>query len=508
MDPGTLTVTARYPNSLATQSSTISFTVTWPASASGSPAVIPAGNPLTAIYRAPCPAGDSVRAQFAPLGTGLASGMTTPPQTCTGTDATFIVAGMKASTTYVIIPQNSQGTAIAGQVTFTTGAIPASVLPLLPTVTPSGPTTAPEQVFLESYISPNILPVAYDAGGNVIWYNYPPALGGIDQLMRALPGGYLILAQQNGVIQEIDLLGNVLRETNITRVGEQLTGAPWNIVVPGTSRVADFDHEGFPLPDGSIATISIIENLANQGDGIVDVLGSAIVVLGTNWQVTWAWNPFTHLDITRKATLNDTCASFQVGCPLLELVPAGTQANDWMHANAVSTTSDGNLLLSIRDQDWVVKIDYAGGTGDILWRFGADGDFTATGDPSEPVLFPSHQHDASLSGTTLMLFDNANATNGELGGSRGEVWTINETAKTAKLNTDARMNTYSSVVGSARTLMNGNLYFLSGFINGTYSQSIEFTNNSPYATPAVTFTASSPSYRSFRMTDLYSPENP
>ena len=34
-------------------------------------------------------------------------------------------------------------------------------------------------------------------------------------------------------------------------------------------------------------------------------------------------------------------------------------------------------LLSMRHQDWVVKIDYrnGGGNGDILWRMGVDGDF-------------------------------------------------------------------------------------------------------------------------------------
>jgi arylsulfate sulfotransferase len=507
---GTVTVTTLDPSTQATQSATANFSVTWPASAPGSPAVIPAGNPLTAIYRSPCPSGHMVRAQFAPIGTLPQNGMSTPYFSCTGANASFIIAGMRASTSYTIAPQDSQGTALGGAVTFTTGAIPAAVLPILPTLTPSGTSTAPESVFLESFIEPYIIPVAYDAGGNVIWYNYPPAPGGINQLMRSFTGGTLVLAQQNGLIQQIDLLGNILRETNISRVGEQLAAAPWNIGTPGVSRIADFNHDAFELSDGSIATLCIIEELADQGDGkgTVDVLGDAIVVLNQNWQVSWAWNGFSHLDITRKATLNDTCSSYEVGCPLLTLVSPGTEANDWMHANALTTTGDGNLLLSIRNQDWIVKIDYAGGTGNILWHFGVGGDFTATGDPSEPVLFPSHQHDASLAGTKLMLFDNANATFASLGGSRGEVWTINEAALSAQLVTDARMNQYSSVVGSARTLQNGNLYFEAGFIDGTYSQSIEFNSNAPYASPLVTFTSNAPSYRGFRMTDLYSPESP
>jgi hypothetical protein len=434
--------------------------------------------------------------------------METPWQTCSSANATFIIAGMKASTAYAIATVDQQTAITGNQAIFTTGAIPNSVASLLPTLTPSGASTAPEKVFLESFIGTNILPVAYDSSGNVIWYNEPPALGGINQLMRPLPGGTMILAQQDGVIQQIDLLGNVLRETNITRVSEQIAASPWSELINLSSRVADFNHDGFQLPDGSIATLSIIERLADQGDGngVVDVLGTAILVLNPQWQVSWVWDPFTHLDITRKATLNDTCASYQVGCPLLTLVPPGTEANDWMHANALTTTDDGNLLLSIRDQDWVVKIDYAGKTGSILWHFGTGGDFTASGDASEPVLFPSHQHDASLSGSTLMMFDNSNATWQSFGGSRGLVWTLNETAMTANLAVDARMGTFSGIVGSARTLLNGNLYFLSGYANnGAYSQSIEFSNTAPYATPVLTFTSSSPAYRSFRMTDLYTP---
>jgi hypothetical protein len=38
---------------------------------------------------------------------------------------------------------------------------------------------------------------------------------------------------------------------------------------------------------------------------------------------------------------------------------------------------DGNLILSVRHQDWVIKIDYRGGSGDghMIWRLGQNGDF-------------------------------------------------------------------------------------------------------------------------------------
>ncbi len=40
---------------------------------------------------------------------------------------------------------------------------------------------------------------------------------------------------------------------------------------------------------------------------------------------------------------------------------------------------DGNLIISIRHQNWLVKIDYnnGAGAGDILWHLGYQGDFAS-----------------------------------------------------------------------------------------------------------------------------------
>ena len=45
---------------------------------------------------------------------------------------------------------------------------------------------------------------------------------------------------------------------------------------------------------------------------------------------------------------------------------------DWTHTNAVIySKDDGNLIISIRHQNWLVKIDYnnGAGAGDILWSW-------------------------------------------------------------------------------------------------------------------------------------------
>ena len=77
----------------------------------------------------------------------------------------------------------------------------------------------------------------------------------------------------------------------------------------------------------------------------------------TNLQPVWAWNEFNHLDPNRHPYLFP----------------------DWTHTNAVLySPDDGNILVSMRHQNWVVKVDYQDGKGSgaILWQLGEGGDFT------------------------------------------------------------------------------------------------------------------------------------
>ena len=87
------------------------------------------------------------------------------------------------------------------------------------------------------------------------------------------------------------------------------------------------------------------------------------------------WDSFDHLDNSRQAILGETCAAGNAGCAPWYLAPV---ANDWLHGNALQLTPDGNILYSMRNQDWVIKIDYenGSGSGNILWHLGNAGDFS------------------------------------------------------------------------------------------------------------------------------------
>src|SRR5262249_35059228 len=139
---------------------------------------------------------------------------------------------------------------------------------------------------------------------------------------------------------------------------------------------------------------------------------------------------------------------------------------DWTHANSVAwSPADGNLIVSLRSQDWVLKIDYANGTGDghVIWRLGPGGDFklNATG----PSPWFTHQHDVRyINATTLLVFDDGNVRQSKdpHAQSRGQELILDEKTMVATLVVNARLGDYAFALGSAQMLPNGNLDFDSG----------------------------------------------
>ena len=187
------------------------------------------------------------------------------------------------------------------------------------------------------------------------------------------------------------------------------------------------------------------------------------------------------------------------------------QANDWLHGNSVELTPDGNLLYSIRHQDWVIKIAYANGlgNGDIIWRLGNEGDFQI--DSTDPNPWFSHQHDAQYEAghsATITLFDDGDVRRAASSSahSRGQVLQLDEQNHIATLVLNADLGDYSSALGSAQQLPNGNYHFDQGYLQpSNTSQAIEVD---PSGNRVFTLQLNSPAYRSFRLTDLYTPYDP
>jgi hypothetical protein len=520
-------VTARNNATQATAQATVGFQFTSRVSG-GSPVVNATSNPLVALFSAPsCATGSFMRVRFLRQGTvGIADATgwlpCAPPASMN-----FYVAGMRANSSYNMHAETLSGLA------FTQGPIVAfkTVKPSIKfpsvrfPVPPSVQDSFGENVLLVSPLSLGTFPTAFDLSGYPIWYYQDPS-GAIPVLTRPIMGGTILLitagTDSNGrtglltVLREIDLAGNILRETNTARVSEQLVAMGQTSSCQSDSTqclVGAFHHEAIRLPNGHTMVMADAEKIftdGTQGSSVansIDIIGDIIIDLDTNWQVAWLWNSFDHLDVNRAAVLGETCLKVQFGCPPLFLAD---QANDWLHGNAIDYVSDGSLLLSMRHQDWVVKIDYnnGAGTGDVLWRLGLGGDFTINS--SDPYPWFSHQHDAGFEqyGTsTLSMFDNGNTrrTLFSTAHSRGYVLQVDQTNMTVTPTLLADLGGYSLAYGSASRLLNGNYHFLSGILQpGLFNQSDEVL---PNGSIGLTAQISEMAYRSFRMPSLYNPPN-
>ena len=204
--------------------------------------------------------------------------------------------------------------------------------------------------------------VVTDLAGNVLWAYRPTLPGGPGpNPIKLLPNGHFLISYSGFrpmasilLMQEVDLGGNVIWQMTAAQLNQALaaaTCAGCNITVIGAH------HDFVMLPNGHLILLASIPQVVSgttvAGDVLIDV-GD----MDTNLvpRPVWLWNEFDHLDITRQPYL----------------YPAGRTPMQSLFAD------DGNLIISIRHQNWLVKIDYSNGTGtgDILWHLGYQGDFT------------------------------------------------------------------------------------------------------------------------------------
>lgn len=474
--------------------------------------VTPTSNPLVALYSVPPSSAGTVFVQFAVAGDHPNWRNTDARPLVPGTSTNVFVAGMLPATTYQMRHVFDDGTGSA-PVPFTTGGIPAAVsIPAFTVPQPPGAGSDPDQdmVFHQRIrATPNTPPlIATDLSGRVTWYSdfsqsgFSLAKSG----QSLVPGGTLLL---NGVdrytpvptapnvLREIDLAGNPVRETNLGALNAQLAALDHE-------PVHAFHHDVQRLADGTTVALAYTERTINVNGTPTNYVGEMVVVLDSDFQVKWAWDAFDHLDVTRGPVLGEIT---QPGSPEPTAAVPVLPAVDWLHVNAVALSpADGNLILSVRHQDWVVKIDYRHGAGDghVVWRLGQGGDFTTAS--ADPNPWFSHQHNAHyVDDHTLVLFDNGNTRRATdpAANSRGQVWELDETSMTATPLLNADLGNYSFRLGGAQRLSNGNYSFMSGSQGAPpneFAQSIEVR---PDGTPSYVLQFASPEYRSYRVRTLY-----
>ena len=367
-------------------------------------------NPQVAIYVFQAQKPGTAKVEF---GTTTAYGLETAPVTLPGggVPIRIFVAGMRGNTLYHMraVATYSDGTTETDtDHTFMTGAYPA--LPTKVTAATSPGQTPQPGIELINGLSAPAEIMATDLSGNVIWAYIPPSpipapstiqapklLPNGDFIFLITPGSSLPILNPSAItaatldeIREINLAGATVQELTLAQLNQELSAANYNLTL------LTLHHEVTPLPNGHVLVLgSTIKNVILTGQTTpTNVLGDVVVDLDQNMEPVWVWNEFDHLDVNRQPW----------------------NFPDWTHSNAVVySKDDGNILVSIRHQNWVVKVDYnnGAGTGNIIWRLGEGGDFTLKGgvDPTD-WFYAQHGPSFTTANTTgifgLTLMDNGN----------------------------------------------------------------------------------------------------
>ena len=460
----------------------------------GSSAVVsPMANPLVALYSAPPSPGASMYVQFAKQGPTLSWQNTSPLPIVPGESTNFIVAGMLPGTTY-LMRDVLDNASVSAPVAFTTGSLPPNLsFPTFTVVQPpaAGTDLSQSEIFHAGLPgASSVDTLATDLNGNLNWY-YDPVANGFPGYATSLePGGTVMMLGSHAVglaggddtLRQVDLAGDTLRETNIRAINARM-------VAMHQPQIIDFDHEAKLLPNGDTVVLASNQKIVNHKGKPTKFVGNMVIVLDPNFQPVWVWNSFKWLNTNRLGTDH----------------PIPT---DWLHGNSVSwSPSDGDLVVSLRTQDWAIKINYANGTGNgrVVWKLGAEGNFQAIANTPDPWF--SHQHDVHyVNDTTLLVFDDGNTrqASNPSANSRGQEWILNEQNMTATLVVNADMGNYSSFLGSSQLLPNGNLAFTSGALTSggkPAGQSIEVL---PNGTRIYVIQMSANEYRSYFQSSLYS----
>ena len=334
------------------------------------------GNPQVAQYSLYLPAPGKMSVEF---GTTTNYGLNTwqvPTPSANGGDVQVYVAGMLGQTLYHMRAQvtlNNGATYNDADHTCTTGTPPVTS-PV--SVTTTGGAVPQPGIEMWNTILPTSDGQAFatNLNGKVIWtYSYSHSSNDYIQGIQLLPNGNLLMvisylssittAQSPSTIneiREIDLAGNTVNSLDMTTLNEKLAAGNFRDAEGNLYQLGSFHHAVLPLPNGHLVLLATyVRQFSNLSGttGPTTVIGDALVDVDQNFNPDWVWNTFDHLDINRRP----------MNFP------------DWTHSNGMLYSSDDhNLLLSIRHQNWIIKINFLDGTGsgDIMWHLGYQGDFT------------------------------------------------------------------------------------------------------------------------------------
>ncbi len=186
-----------------------------------------------------------------------------------------------------------------------------------------------------------------------------------------------------------------------------------------------------------------MSKIVDGGSENAKVTDVEIVETDRNGTIYWVWNALDHFSVTDATSDIDLTQ----------------ETIDFAHANSVCEDTDGNLVLSFRNLDEIVKINKK--TGDIMWRFGGENcknnQFTFLNDEVNGYTGFSHQHSVTLlPNGNILMFDNGTLKSPQY--SRVVEYQPDFENMTALKVWEHRNapDLYTDIFGSAQRLPNGN----------------------------------------------------
>lgn len=393
----------------------------------------------------------------------------TPEYSVSGGQIVIPLAGLKPDKNYqvrlVVKSAENQETS-SEPLEFITGSLPSN----LPSFTVEQPGTATPGYVLLGMTSadPAVggIAIVINNSGEIIWYRN---LGEyVLDFQRQFNGNYTAYGNALGDPPryfELDLLGNIINEYR------------------AMNNLPTDSHELRLLESGgySLLAVDLREMDLRPYGGCFDaeVVGM-VVELHRNGEAPFIWNTFDHFQITDAAD---------------DIPLHGDYVDPW-HGNAIDMDSDGNLLISFRNSDEIVKIDSRSGA--VLWRLGGENNqFTIINDPLNGF---SHQHGVRrLPNGNILLFDNGNLHSPPQ--SRAVEYRLDEENLVAEMVWEYRHSPiiYGYAMGYAERLPSGNTLIC-------YGTTLRLLEVDAGGTVQWNVTIEDPNwfiYRAFRIPDLY-----
>jgi len=314
---------------------------------------------------------------------------------------------------------------------------------------------------------------------------------------KSTPISYLVILDNQGQPVYYQKMPNYAHDFTVLPNGN-LAYYDWNrsafIIMDSSYREIDMikpaqgyqanEHELQLLPNGHYlwlvdeTRIVDMSKLVANGNPRASVTGQVIQELDQKEHVVFEWHTLDYIPVTDS---DQDLTAGQI---------------DYTHSNAVQQDTDGNLLLSSRHLDEIIKINRQ--TGAIMWRLGGKENqfvFLLAPGVSGPAEFYK-QHDVRrLPDGHISIFDNHNDHQPQV--SRALEYVVDETAKTATLvwAYNATAADFALAMGNLQRLPNGN-----AFIDWGSNLYPNITELKPDGTKAleIDFGKSYVSYRAFR----------